>query len=297
MIRLQDISKSFGHIRALDHVSLAIPAKEITILAGADGAGKSTLLKMILGIVRQDSGQIFLKNREIERDYRPLTAITGYMPERFSLYPDLTVEENMNFFADIHEVSRPLREERKQRLLEKTGMIRFRNRRAGALSGGMKQKLALSTILLAAPEIIILDEPTTGVDPMSRVEFFTIIRELKAEGKTIIMSTPYLDEAEQGDYIVFIKNGRLIKADRIADLRSGFPARLYRILPKGPVFDTLIRLNQKPEWKESLYIRGRYIKYLQTGPENLGRLIPAQSIEEETPSLEDIYLYYERSSH
>jgi ABC-type multidrug transport system ATPase subunit len=294
MIRLENISKSFGGIRAVDEVSLELPAGKVSIITGADGAGKSTIFKMIVGLVKKDSGEIFLKGEEIGKDYSKITSIAGYMPERFSLYMDLSVEENMNFFADIYQVSTAKREERKAKLLEKTGMSQFKKRRAGALSGGMKQKLALSTILLAAPEIIILDEPTTGVDPLSRIEFFAIIEELKAEGKTIVISTPYLDEAEQGDYIVFLKNGRIIRKDTIANLKRNFPAKLYRVLPRDNIFDELQRLNAIPELRNTLYIRGKYLKYLQTGDEDYTHLIRARRIEEEQPRLEDIYLYYER---
>lgn len=297
MIRLKSVSKSFGGIKAVDSVSFEIPAGKITILTGADGAGKSTIFKMLIGLVKKDTGHIFLKDEKIDNDYSKITSIGGYMPERFSLYMDLSVEENMNFFADIYHVDRAKREERKKRLLEKTGMSPFKKRRAGALSGGMKQKLALSTILLAAPEIIILDEPTTGVDPLSRIEFFNIIADLKEEGKTIVISTPYLDEAEQGDYIVFLKNGQVIQQDSIENLRRNFPATLYKILPKGNIFDELERLNAVPELKNNLYIRGKYLKYLQSGKTDYTHLIQARSIQEEQPRLEDIYLYYERSNN
>ena len=162
---------------------------------------------MLVGLVKKDSGAIS-QRRDIGDDYATVNAVCGYMPEKFSLYTDLTVEENMNFFADIQQVPPRRRDELKQRLLEKTGMARFSRRRAGALSGGMKQKLALSAILLSSPELIILDEPTTGVDPLSRIEFFAIIEDLKREGRTIVLSTPYLDEAEKGDFVVLIKNGQ-----------------------------------------------------------------------------------------
>ncbi|NIM18582.1 MAG: ATP-binding cassette domain-containing protein [Candidatus Aminicenantes bacterium] len=294
MVKLEHVNKSFGEIAAVEDVSIEIPASRITIITGADGAGKSTLFKMMVGLVRKDSGDIFLKGENIDDDYRKMTAVTGYMPERFSLYPDLSVEENLNFFADIHQVPFKKREERKQRMLEKTGMLPFKGRRAGALSGGMKQKLSLSCILLSAPEFIILDEPTTGVDPLSRIEFFNIIKELKAEGKTIAMSTPYLDEAEQGDYIVFLKDGKIIKKDTIEQLKKNFPAKLFKILPRGNIFDIMKSLEHQRELRDNLYIRGKYIKYLQTGRQNHIDLIPHVHVEEEEPKLEDIYIYYER---
>jgi len=294
MIRLENIYKRFGDIEAVQDVSFEIPASKITILAGADGAGKSTLFKMLVGLVKKDSGKIFVNNEDTGKDIKALNRFTGYMPERFSLYPDLSVEENLNFFADIHQVPYQKREERKNQLLEKTGMMPFKKRRAGALSGGMKQKLSLSSILLSAPKFIILDEPTTGVDPLSRIEFFNIIEDLKKEGKTIAISTPYLDEAEKGDHIVFLKDGKVIKQDSMEDLKQHFPARLYKILPRGNVFDILESLKKNHELSEKFYVRGKYIKYLQSGNQNDIDLIPHISVEEETPRLEDIYLYYER---
>ena len=294
MIKLDRVSKSFGNLAAVQEVSLEFPASHITIIAGADGAGKSTLFKMLVGLVKRDSGDILLNGAPIGDDYSKMTAITGYMPERFSLYLDLSIEENLNFFADIHELPLRKREERKQALLEKTGLLPFKKRRARDLSGGMKQKLSLSSILLSAPQFIILDEPTTGVDPLSRIEFFNIISGLKEEGKTIAISTPYLDEAEQGDYIVFLKAGKVIKQDSIQNLKKNFPARLFRILPRGNIFDIMKSLEGQRDLAGNFYVRGKYIKYLQTGDVSHADLIPHVSVEEEKPKLEDIYIYYER---
>lgn len=294
MVKLENVSRSFGDIAAVQDVSFEIPASQITIITGADGAGKSTLFKMLVGLVRKDRGEVFLKGKGIGGDYSKMTSITGYMPERFSLYPGLSVEENLNFFADIHQVPMKKREERKHALLEKTGMLSFKARRARDLSGGMKQKLALASILLSAPQLIILDEPTTGVDPLSRIEFFNIIKDLKAEGKTIAISTPYLDEAEQGDYIVFLKEGKVIQKDSIKNLKKNFPAKLFKIMPDGNIFDIMENLEAHKELKENLYIRGKYIKYLQTGGVNHVNSIPHISAAEEKPKLEDIYIYYER---
>ena len=294
MVRLERVGKSFAGVRAVDDVTLDIRTAAITILTGADGAGKSTLFKMLVGLVKKDSGAILLDGRDIGDDYSLITAIAGYMPEKFSLYTDLSVEENMDFFAAIQQVPPARREELKKRLLEKTGMAPFRRRRAGALSGGMKQKLALSTILLSSPQLIILDEPTTGVDPLSRIEFFAIIEALKDEGRTLVMSTPYLDEAEKGDHIVFIKSGRVMLQDTLASLRASFPARLFRILPKGNVFEAMRAAAAVPGLEATAYMRGKFIKYLQTGSENLGRRIPHLEMVEEKPTLEDMYIYYER---
>jgi ABC-2 type transport system ATP-binding protein len=149
MLRVEHLSKRFDDIRAVDDVTFSLPAGKITVIAGADGAGKSTLFKLMIGLVKRDLGEIFFNDTPLGNQFQRLTSVTGYMPERFSLYPDLTVEENLNFFADINQVPKSRREELKSRLLEKTGMGPFRNRRARALSGGMKQKLSLSSILLS----------------------------------------------------------------------------------------------------------------------------------------------------
>lgn len=294
MVRLEHVSKSFGPIRAVDDVSLDIPRGAITILAGADGAGKSTLFKMLVGLAKKDAGAILLNGKEIGDDYSRVTSICGYMPERFSLYTDLSVEENMDFFAAVQQVPARRRQELKERLLQRTGMEPFRRRRAGALSGGMKQKLALSSILLSSPQLIILDEPTTGVDPLSRIEFFAIIEELKKEGKTIVMSTPYLDEAEKGDHIVFVRSGRVMRQDSLAGLRDSFPARLFRILPAGNIFEAMQEIAVDPDLASRAHLRGRYIRCLQTGPGDLGGKIPHREMIEERPTLEDMYIYYER---
>ena len=294
MIRLEHVSKSFAAIRAVNDVSLTIKKGAITIISGADGAGKSTIFKMLVGLVKKDEGAIFLNGENINGDYNRITSVCGYMPEKFSLYVDLSVEENLNFYADIQQVPRRRREELKQRLLEKTGMLPFKKRRAGALSGGMKQKLALSAILLSSPDLIILDEPTTGVDPLSRIEFFAIVEDLKKEGKTIVMSTPYLDEAEKGDFVVLLKNGRVMVRDSIAMLKKSFPARLFRILPRGNIFEVMQQINAVPGLGGQVHMRGKFIRYMQTGPENLAGQIPHLEILEETPTLEDVYIYHER---
>ncbi|MBN2198479.1 MAG: ABC transporter ATP-binding protein [Candidatus Aminicenantes bacterium] len=295
MLKLERVSKSYGALRAVDGASFDVPEGEVTVLAGADGAGKSTLLRMLVGLVRPDEGRILLDGRETEGGGARVASVAGYMPERFSLYLDLSVEENLNFFADVHGVGRKRREEMKRRLLERTGMEPFRRRRAGALSGGMKQKLALSAMLLASPRLLLLDEPTTGVDPLSRIEFYDIIRELKAEGRTVLMATPYLAEAEKGDRVVFLKQGRVILEETIARLRKNFPARVFRVLPRENVFEALRRVEERgKEEGRRIHLHGRYLRVMVGEGEDPARLVPALSVEEEKPTLEDMYLFYER---
>jgi len=294
MLKVKNLTKSFGSIQAVKDISFSTAKASISIIAGADGAGKSTLFKMILGLIKKDSGEIYIEGTPIKGDYSQVTHITGYMPEQFSLYSDLTVEENLDFFAHIQQVESQRKNELKLRLLQRTGMLPFRKRRAGALSGGMKQKLALSTILLSSPEILILDEPTTGVDPLSRIEFFNIMEDLKKEGKTILMATPYLDEAEKGDYIIFIKKGVLIKQGSIKEIKQKFPAKMFRILPRGNIFEMIRELKSEKDFKSDFYIKGRYIKCMCRGDSSFLSKIKANEIREEKPMLEDIYLYYER---
>jgi ABC-2 type transport system ATP-binding protein len=296
VIRLQGLAKSFDGLRAVEGVSFEVRESSITVVVGADGAGKSTLFRMLVGLARPDAGRILLRGRDVTGDLSPLISITGYMPERFSLYLDLSVEENLNFFADIHEVPRPRREALKSKLLQKTGMDAFRRRRAGALSGGMKQKLALSAILLASPDFILLDEPTTGVDPLSRIEFFNIIRDLKAEGRTVLLASPYLAEAEKGDYVVFLKKGRVLKSDSIARLKKNFPARVFRLEPRLPVFEAWKNLPPVKEVRDNVYIQGPSLRCLELPGRDIRRLIPHVRAEEEPVSLEDIYIYTERGA-
>jgi len=297
MIRLNNISKSFGAVAALNSISVDFPKSKITIIAGADGAGKSTLFRIILGLEKSDSGDIFINDEEVRKDYSKITNISGFMPERFSLYTDLTVDENLDFFADINNVPFKRRESLKNRLLENTGMMNFRKRKAGALSGGMKQKLSLSSILLSSPDLIILDEPTTGVDPLSRIEFFLIIKMLKDEGKTILISTPYLDEAENGDHIIFLKGGEIIKKGDIGELKKDVPFRLWRILPKENIFELIEKLKGKNGPGESFFIKGRYLNFIGEQKSSFFRSIDSLEITEQKPALEDIYMYYEKLGH
>jgi len=296
VLRLERVSKAFGSLQAVDDVSFVLRTGTLTVLSGADGAGKSTIMKIILGLVARDAGEIFLYGEPVGREFGRITGRAGYMPERFSLYPDLSVEENLDFFAGIYQVPRRRREEMKARILQKTEMLPFRKRKAGALSGGMKQKLALSAVLLSSPEILILDEPTTGVDPFSRIEFFRIIEELREDGKTILMSTPYLDEADRGDRVIFIKEGRILEQGAIRKLKETFPARLYRILPRGNILEEMEKLSSDPAVRADVYVRGSFIHYLQRPGKKAFPDIPAVEIREESPSLEDIYLYYEREA-
>ena len=201
------LTKSYGTVKALDGVSFAVRRGEIFGLIGPDGAGKTTLFRLLTTLLRPDSGRAVVAGFDVERQYKEIRRRVGYMPGRFSLYPDLTVEENLQFFATVFGTS----------IRENYDLVRdiysqiepFRTRRAGALSGGMKQKLALSCALIHTPEVLFLDEPTTGVDPVSRRELWDMLRRLKEQGITIVVSTPIVDEARQCDRIAFLNRGQV----------------------------------------------------------------------------------------
>ena len=207
IVEVKNISKCYGKVKALKDVSFSVNRGEIFGLIGPDGAGKSTLFRILTTLLLADQGKALIDGCEVVKDYQKIRTLIGYMPGRFSLYPDLSVEENLNFFATVFHTT----------IQENYDLVKdiyrqiepFKNRRAGALSGGMKQKLALSCALIHKPVLLFLDEPTTGVDPVSRKEFWEMLQRLKEQGITIIVSTPMMDEARRCDRIAFINEGRI----------------------------------------------------------------------------------------
>lgn len=226
MIEVQDLSKTFAAKTAVDRISLSVARQSIFGLIGPDGAGKTTLIRIICGLLRPDKGQVWLNGEDIGRLPREKL---GYMPQRFSLYGDLTVMENVNFFGSLYSLDSNLISERAFEILSITGLIPFKDRFAHQLSGGMKQKLSLSCALLTRPQILILDEPTYGVDPASRQDFWKILYRLNHEGMTVLLSTPYMDEAELCHQLAFIDQGRLLATDSPANLKSGFAYRVLEV--------------------------------------------------------------------
>jgi drug efflux transport system ATP-binding protein len=223
-IELERVTFRYGEAAAIDDVSLAVRPGEIFGVVGPDGAGKTTLIRIFCGLLDPASGSSSVLGFDTAKQKREINRRIGYLSQRFSLYGDLTVDENLDFFAEIHLVKN--HGERKKRLLEFTRLMPFRRRLADRLSGGMKQKLALACTLIHTPQIIFLDEPTTGVDPVSRREFWSILNELLASGLTIVMSTPYMDEAERCSRVALISRGRIMICDSpraiIRSLRSSF---------------------------------------------------------------------------
>ena len=226
-IKVENISKSFGKVRALDGISFEVERGELFGLIGPDGAGKTTLFRLLATLLNPDEGRAEVDGFDIVKDYHAIRERVGYMPGRFSLYQDLTVEENLNFFAalfgvkveDSYDLVAPI-----YRQIEP-----FKKRRAGKLSGGMKQKLALSCALIHRPTVLFLDEPTTGVDAVSRSEFWDMLADLKHKGITILVSTPYMDEASRCDRVALCNEGRILGIDTPTDIVAGFDSPLYAV--------------------------------------------------------------------
>ena len=226
-ISCEGITRRYGKTQALDNLSFSVKRGEIFGFIGPDGAGKTSLFRILTTLLLPDSGTASVEGLDVVKDYKALRKILGYMPGRFSLYQDLTVEENLKFFAGIFKVD----------IGENYYLIKdiydqiapFANRRAGKLSGGMKQKLALSCALIHKPVVLVLDEPTTGVDAVSRREFWEMLIRLKKEGITIIVSTPYMDEANLCDRVALIQHGKILATDTPAAITASFRWQLFRV--------------------------------------------------------------------
>jgi ABC-2 type transport system ATP-binding protein len=227
-IALDRVTKRYGSTTAVRELSMSVERGEMFGLIGPDGAGKTTTIRLICGLLRPDAGTARVLGLDPVRAHRRLTESVGYLSQRFSLYGDLSVDENIAFFAEIHGM-RDYRT-RRDRLLAMTQLAPFRTRLADRLSGGMKQKLALACTLVHEPALIVLDEPTTGVDPVSRREFWKLLSEFLAQGITIVMATPYLDEAERCARVALLNGGRLLALDRPDALRAALPGSLFEVI-------------------------------------------------------------------
>ena len=225
-ILAQGLSCHFGAIRALEDVSFAVQPGELFGLVGPDGAGKTTLLRMLAGVLNPDGGDAQLYGVSVVRDPESVKHEIAYMPQRFGLYTDLTVMENLMFYADLYQVPRHERPARLERLFHFSNLEPFTDRLAGALSGGMKQKLALSCALIHLPKILLLDEPTFGVDPISRRDLWLIVHEMVEEGVTAVVSTAYMDEAERFDRVALLHEGRLLALDTPIALQQALAGEL-----------------------------------------------------------------------
>jgi ABC-2 type transport system ATP-binding protein len=291
------LTKSFPGVRAVDALSFDVRAGEIFGLVGPDGAGKTTTLRMLAGIMPMDAGKARVAGFDVTRDPEGAKHGLSYMPQRFGLYEDLIVDENIRFYADLFGVKRAERAERSAQLLEAAGMSEFRARLAGKLSGGMKQKLGLVCALIHKPKVILLDEPTTGVDPVSRRDFWRILYELAAEGVAILTSTAYLDEAERCHRVLLLHQGKVLFCDTPENLKAGFGKGVLSITATEP---RLLRSElDGAAGISSLMLTGDGIHVVvddaaRRTPEYEARLkranIPFDAIQQVVPSIEDLFV-------
>ena len=226
-IKIDELTKKFGELTAVDNLSLTVGKNEVFGLVGPDGAGKTTLIRMLCGLAEPDSGNANILGYDLMKQKDKIKDEIGYLSQKFSLYADLTVDENIEFFAELHGVKHF--KDRRNELLEFTRLVKFRNFLAGKLSGGMKQKLALACTLIHKPKIIFLDEPTTGVDPVSRRDFWKILSDLHNEGVTIVISTPYMDEAERFNTIAMMNTGKLLMAESPREIKASMHKIIFEI--------------------------------------------------------------------
>ena len=242
-IEIKNISKSYGEIKALDNVSFEVKKGELFGLIGPDGAGKTTLFRLLTTLINPDAGSATVDGLDMIKDYRAIRTRVGYMPGRFSLYSDLSVEENLQFFAAIFGVT----VQQSYHLIEPIykQIEPFKTRRAGKLSGGMKQKLALSCALIHCPSVLFLDEPTTGVDAVSRSEFWDMLSNLKKQGIAILVSTPYMDEASRCDRIALMNEGKILGIDTPENMVKAFDLPLYGVKAKN-MFALLEEVRKQP---------------------------------------------------
>jgi ABC-2 type transport system ATP-binding protein len=263
VIEINNLHKSYGAIKAVDGVSLAVEKGELFCLVGPDGSGKSTTIRILCGIIPQDEGKASVVGFDSQTQKAQIVKKIGYLSQRFSLYGDLTVDENIEFFARIHHVEDFSK--RREELLDFTRMKEARARLAEKLSGGMKQKLALACTLIHSPEVIFLDEPTTGVDPVSRRDFWKILSNLLHQGITIFMTTPYLDEAERCTKVAMMNHGKILDLDTPQNIRSKFAGNVYEIIctPVRAAYDFV------KNWKD--------IQEVQLYGDRLNIILPAES--------------------
>jgi len=293
-IEIQDIGKSFNGVPALEQINLQVGKGELFGLIGPDGAGKTTLFKILTTLLIPDQGAATVEGFDTVKDYKKIRKIIGYMPGQFSLYPDLTVEENLNFFATIFGTT--IKEN--YHLIEEiyVQIEPFRKRRAGKLSGGMKQKLALCCALIHRPEVLFLDEPTTGVDAVSRAEFWEMLKRLKTYGISILVSTPYMDEAALCERVALIQKGKILRVSTPEGIENGYQKPLYAIRAKA--FYRLLNELRAMDFTERVAPFGEYLHFTtkqEINMEELKNLLEKSAHEELeikpiSASIEDVFL-------
>ena len=289
--------KRYGAVTAVRDLTFEVARGEMFGLIGPDGAGKTTTIRLACGLLRADSGTVRLLGRDPVAQHRVITGMVGYLSQRFSLYGDLTIDENIAFFAEIHGVRKYAAA--RNRLLDLTQLAPFRARRADRLSGGMKQKLALACTLVHEPEILLLDEPTTGVDPVSRREFWKLLSEFLSRGLTIVMATPYLDEAERCARVALLHQGGLLALDEPSRIQGALNGQLLEVVvdaPRPPVelLSALPHVADVQSFGDRAHVR-------LSGIDQAGGVaaveaalaharIPALSVRPITASLEDVFI-------
>jgi ABC-2 type transport system ATP-binding protein len=296
-IAVDGLTKTFPGVRAVDSLSFDVCAGEIFGLVGPDGAGKTTTLRMLAGVMPPDSGRASVAGCDVVRDPEGAKHALSYMPQRFGLYEDLTVDENIRFYADLFGVKRAEREQRSRQLLQAAGMAEFHKRMAGQLSGGMKQKLGLVCALIHRPKVILLDEPTTGVDPVSRRDFWRILYELISEGVAILTSTAYLDEAERCHRVALLHQGKLLFCDTPANLKARMDKGVLSV--SGPEPRNLRTQLEHAQGISSLVLTGDGLHVVVDDaqrriPEFKALLtnahVPFDTIQQVAPSIEDLFV-------
>lgn len=293
-IEVKGISKSYDKVKALDQVSLDVRRGEIFGLIGPDGAGKTTLFKILVTLLNADEGSAQVDGLDIVKDFRTIRSRVGYMPGKFSLYPDLTIEENMEFFATLFGVTVEQNYDLVAPIYKQ--IEPFKKRRAGRLSGGMKQKLALSCALIHKPSVLFLDEPTTGVDAVSRSEFWDMLHNLREQGLSILVSTPYMDEASRCDRIALCNTGHILDIDSPQRMVEKFDGKLYGIKAHD-MYDLLKALRNEDDIT-NCYTAGEYHHLLAKSgfdPDNLKQNLIAQGhsdveIKSIIPDIEDVFI-------
>jgi ABC-2 type transport system ATP-binding protein len=296
-IKTENLTKTFAGLPAVDNLTLSVAPGELFGLVGSDGAGKTTTMRMLASIMDPTSGDAWVMGRHVSREAKAIKEEIGYMSQRFGLYPDLTVQENILFYADIYGLPRKGREERIERLLAFSNLTPFRKRKAGNLSGGMKQKLGLACALIHTPKVLFLDEPTNGVDPLSRRDFWRILYQLLKEGTAIFLSTAYLDEADRCNRVGLIHKGKLLACAPPEDLkklmrgfilevRTGEPRRTARLLKERVGADSVTLFGDKTH--VSTTEPDRTAALIMEACEKEG-LAPVE-IRDIEPSLEDVFV-------
>lgn len=292
-IEVRRFRKRYGTVEAVCGISFAVERGELFGIIGPDGAGKTTLLRALCTLLLPDEGEIIISGMDTRRHMANIRQIIGYMPQRFSLYQDLTVEQNLNFFADLFQVPEDERRARLEQLYRFSRLGPFKKRAAGALSGGMKQKLALSCALIHTPDILILDEPTFGVDPVSRQEFWDILHDIQQQGTTIVVSTAYMEEADRCDRVMLFHQGRILALDHPQKLKERYRFPLFQLEGENLAalqehFSTVAGVRSIQRFGDSLHVSFRDEPSAQIWKAARGHGL--QRFQRIAPSMEDIFL-------